>query len=151
MIPRKKIWKKSKNEQKEVLQALQSDIQDMKESLQEIREAQEGASKFTTWCVLGSATVTAGLAIIGINVSYSSPSLRICGLIFGLVMFLAGMFMIKGSYAGTDLNKYPDKFVSYYMKHPRELWHTNKLLSSGLLFLVLDIFILIIMLYILSL
>jgi F0F1-type ATP synthase membrane subunit b/b' len=134
------VLEKGIKEHKEVLKVHQSDIKDIKESLQEIRGLVEGTSKFSSWCVLGGVGIAAGFGIMGISVSFSSLSLKIWGLFFGYVLFLAGMFMIKGAYyAGTDLKKYPDKFELYYMKHLTELRHTNKWLFRGFSLVVLDI------------
>ncbi len=125
---KEKDLEKSIKEQKEVLQDLQNDIRVIKESLQELRGIVEGTSKFSLLYVLGGVYIAIGLAMMGFSVSYSSPSLRILGVPVGFFIFLAGMFMIKGTYyAGTNVNKYPNKCTL------KELWHTNKWLFCSFL------------------
>ena len=137
---KEKDLEKSIEEQKEVLQVPQSDIRDIKESLQKIEAMMEGTSKFSSWCILGGVYIAIGSAMMGISVSFSSALLKAGGIFLGLFIVLAGMFMIKSAYyAGTNANRYPNASMNAL----KELRHTNKWLSYGFLFMACAILILI--------
>lgn len=109
-----KALEKSNKEQKEALQAPQSDIGDLKRSLQEIKEIMEGTKLFNLFCVLGSLFVAIGLAIIFATISYVSH-VDILPLIGGLFIFVIGILVIVVAMY---------KWIG--VKHVGELWHTNK-------------------------
>lgn len=126
-----KDLEKSINEQKEILKVPQSDIRDIKESLQEIRGILEETSKVSLLYVLGGVYIAIGLAMMGFSVS--SSSLKILGVLVGLFIFLAGVFIIIGTYyARTNVNKYPDLCINAL----KELKHTNKWLFCSFLCIV---------------
>jgi hypothetical protein len=139
MIPRKRIWKKSNKEQKEVLQALQSDIRAIKESLQEIKDVMEGTKFFSGFFNLGSILIAIGTAVMfmGLSLMYT-PDMRIhfsVVIVSGFLMFCSGAFMIGGaSNAGTDVNKYPDKLG---IKTLNKLRRNNKQLFRAILLLII--------------
>lgn len=137
-----KNLEKSIKEQKEVLQ---SDMNNIKGSLQEIKGVLEGSKFFSGWCTLGSLCIAIGFALMGIlfSLRYIDSSEFIFAVIFNFLLIFAGSLMISGAYhAGTDVNKYPDKPG---IKTVKKLWDKNKLLFFGILFLFCDLFVLIVL------
>ena len=140
-----KNLEKSIKEQKEVLQAPQSDISEIKGSLREIKGILEGSKFFRGWCTLGSLCIAIGFALMGIlfSLRYIDSSEFIFAVIFNFLLIFAGSLMISGAYhAGTDVNKYPDKPG---IKTLKKLWDKNKLLFFGILLLFCDLFVLIVL------
>ena len=137
---------KSIKQQKEVLQVPQSDIRDIKKELKEIKRILNWTSKFTSLCVVGGVGIAVGSVIMAISVTSSASSLELGGLLLGLVIFLAGMFMIMGAdYARKNLEKRDMEMSN--MRHIIEPWHKNKWLFYSFLLMVFGIFILIVLFY----
>jgi hypothetical protein len=144
-----KALEKNVKEQKEVMQ---SDINNTKESLREIKGVLEGSIFFSGWCTLGSLCVAIGFALMGLlfSLRYIDSSEFILAksinlaVIFNFLLVLAGSLMICSAYrAGTDVNKYPNKSG---IKTVKKLWGNNKLLFFGILFLFCDfLFVLIVL------
>ena len=139
---------KSIKEQKEILQALQTDINNVKGSLHgiestlgKLEHGMERTKFFNFWYVPGNLCIAGGLAIICIDASlWNTGSFEILkfllALVGGFLMFFAGVLMISGV-AWTDVNRYPVKIL-------KELQHNNRQLFGGILLIVIDILVLIV-------
>ena len=130
-----KDLEKSNKEQEGVLQALQSDMSDLKRRMEEIKDVVEGTKFFTAWCVTGSVFVASGLALIGMRVSLGCKdfSVYILAVAVGLLMVLSGGLMLIGAFYGeTNVKKYPNERG---IKTLRGLWNNNKPLFFALLFM----------------
>jgi hypothetical protein len=149
----KEVLENDFKEQKEVLQALQRDINNSNQKITRIELGIERTNFVDYWYVAGGVAIAAGFAIIGaiigISISFSpmctdSPailghiSVVLLGSLLGFLILVAGALMMEGAYlTGTDLKKYPFELSR------KELWYKNKRLFSATLlvtvFLILAI------------
>ena len=128
-----KSLSKGINEQKQVLQVPQSDIRDIKESLQEIKDVMEGTNFFSMWSTVGSIAIATGILGIGMGASLWSKGSSVILILFlaGILLFCSGGVMIYAtSDAGTDVKKYPNKLG---IEALTELWYNNRWLLLAIL------------------
>jgi len=134
----KEVLENDFKEQKEVLQALQRDINNLNQKITRIELGIERTNFVDYWYVAGGVAIAAGFAIIcaiiGIFVSFSlmsTDSSAILGYILvflGFLILIAGALMMEGAYdVGTDLKKYPLELSL------KELCSTNKRLYYAIL------------------
>ena len=124
---RKWILEKVLNEQKGDLQIIQSDIRDIKDSLQKIEAMMAGTKFLGMWSTSGNVLMGVGILGMGIGISLESLILPV----IGTFLFFSGVGMIHATYgAKADVSRYPNKLG---MKALAELWHINRRLLLAII------------------